>query len=80
MKVTTYKRNDLARMAGLAIGYAFLARLVLTVSTANGNATIFWIPGGLALAALLVWGWKYWPAVFLGAFVAGLMVNDPPGV
>ena len=80
MKVTTYKRNDLARMAGLAIGYAFLARLVLTVSTANGNATIFWIPGGLALAALLVWGWKYWPAVFLGAFAAGIMVNDPPGV
>lgn len=80
MKVTTYKRNDLARMAGLAIGYAFLARLVLTVPTANGNATIFWIPGGLALAALLVWGWKYWPAVFLGAFAAGIMVNDPPGV
>jgi diguanylate cyclase (GGDEF)-like protein/PAS domain S-box-containing protein len=80
MKVTTYKRNDLARMAGLAIGYAFLARLVLTVSTANGNATIFWIPGGLALAALLVWGWKYWPAVFLGAFAAGVMVNDPPVV
>jgi len=25
-------------------------------------------------------GWKYWPAVFLGAISAGLMVNDPLGV
>jgi diguanylate cyclase (GGDEF)-like protein/PAS domain S-box-containing protein len=80
MKFTFVTRSDLARMAVLAICYAFLARLVLTVSTANGNATIFWIPGGLALAALLVWGWKYWPAVFMGAFAAGLMVNDPLGV
>ncbi len=80
MKLTFYTRNDLARMAGLALFYALLARLVLTVSTANGNATIFWIPGGLALAALLVWGWKYWPAVFLGGLSAGLMVDDTPVV
>lgn len=80
MRVSIYTQNDLVRMAGLAVFYAFLARLVLTVSTANGNATIFWIPGGLALAALLVWGWKYWPAVFLGAIAAGLMVNDPLAV
>jgi diguanylate cyclase (GGDEF)-like protein/PAS domain S-box-containing protein len=80
MKAPFYKRYDLIRMAGLAFFYAVLAKLVLTVSTANGNVTIFWIPGGLALAALLVWGPKYWPAVFLGAFAAGLMVNDPPAV
>jgi diguanylate cyclase (GGDEF)-like protein/PAS domain S-box-containing protein len=80
MKLNFYTRIDLVRMAALAFWYAHLARLVLTVSTANGNATIFWIPGGLALAALLVWGWKYWPAVFVGAFAAGLMVNDPPSV
>ena len=80
MKAPFYKRYDLIRMAGLAFFYAVLAKLVLTVSTANGNVTIFWIPGGLALAALLVWGRKYWPAVFLGAFAAGLMVNDPPAV
>lgn len=80
MKVSLYTRIDFLRMAGLAVSYALLARLVLTVSTANGNATIFWIPGGLALAALLVWGWKYWPAVFVGGLAAGLMVNDPPSV
>jgi len=80
MKVTSYSRHDLFRMAALALCYALLAKLVLTVSTANGNVTIFWIPGGFALAALLVAGWKFWPAVFLGAVAAGLMVNDPPVV
>ena len=80
MKLTLYSRNDLFRMAALALCYALLAKLVLTVSTANGNVTIFWIPGGFALAALLVAGWKFWPAVFLGAVAAGLMVNDPPVV
>jgi diguanylate cyclase (GGDEF)-like protein/PAS domain S-box-containing protein len=80
MKAPSYKRYDVIRMAGLAFFYAVLAKLVLTVSSVNGNVTIFWVPGGLALAALLVWGWKYWPAVFLGAFAVGLMVNDPPAV
>lgn len=59
------------------MAYALLARLVLTFSTANGNVTIFWIPGGLALAALLLWGKRFWPAVFIGALAAGLMVDDP---
>ena len=80
MQMTFYSRHDLLRMAGLAITYAMLAKLVLNMSTANGNVTIFWIPGGLALTALLVWGWRYWPAVFLGAFAAGIIVNDPPAV
>jgi len=80
MKLTLYSRNDLFRMSVLALGYALLAKLVLTVSTANGNATIFWIPGGFALAALLVAGWKYWPAVFAGSVAAGLMVNNPVAI
>jgi PAS domain S-box-containing protein len=57
-----------------------MAKLVLNFSTANGNITVFWIPGGLALAALLTWGWRFWPAVFLGAFAAGIMVKDPASV
>ena len=65
------------RIIGLAIAYGVLARLVLTVSTANGNVTIFWIPGGLALAATLAWGVKVWPGIFIGALSAGLMVDDP---
>ena len=80
MQNHSYSRHDLLRMASLAIVYTLLASLVLNLSTANGNVTIFWIPGGLALATLLTWGCRYWPAVYIGAFTAGIMVNDPPSV
>ncbi|WP_246599014.1 bifunctional diguanylate cyclase/phosphodiesterase [Methylogaea oryzae] len=65
---------------GLALAYALFARLLLTFSTVNGNVTIFWPPGGLALAALLAWGWGFWPAVFAGAVSAGLLVGDSPAI
>lgn len=79
-QVSLYRWSDIQRMFLLAITYGLLARMVLTFSTGNGNVTIFWIPGGLALAALLIWGRNYWPAVFSGAIAAGLMVNDPLNV
>lgn len=80
MKLLSINPAFVIRFLSLAIGYTILARLVLTFATANGNATIFWIPGGFALATLLIWGWKYWPAIFIGALSAGLLVEDPPGV
>ncbi len=73
-----FRNFDFARLVGLAIAYSLLARMVLLVSLAHGNITIFWVPGGLALAALLAWGPRFWPAVFVGALAAGLMVGDPP--
>lgn len=72
-----YKLSDGPRMLGLAFVYSVLAKLVLTFSSANGNVTIFWIPGGLAVAALLIWGKRFWPAVFIGAVFAGIIVKDP---
>lgn len=78
MKASLYTCGDLFRMIVLALSYAVLAKLMLSVSTANGNVTIFWIPGGMALAAVLVCGRRFWPAIFVGAFSAGLLVNDPP--
>jgi PAS domain S-box-containing protein len=66
-----------ARMAGLALAYALLALWVLVLSTANGNVTLFWMPGGLALAALLAWGRQIWPGVLGGALAAGILIGDP---
>lgn len=39
-----YNQADALNMLLLMMGYATLARLVLTFSSANGNVTIFWIP------------------------------------
>lgn len=63
-------------MVGLALAYATVARLVLSVSMLSGNLTMLWMPGGMALAALLAWGMHFWPAVFVGALAAGIVAND----
>lgn len=71
-----YRWQELVRMLGLAVLYAGLAKIVLTHFTETGNVTLIWFPGGLGLAVLLINGLHYWPGVFLGAFAAGLMVDD----
>ena len=34
-----------------------------------------WPPSGLALAALLIAGWKYWPGIFIGALFGNMMAT-----
>jgi integral membrane sensor domain MASE1 len=66
------------RITNLVLIYALLARLILVISDYyHDQISVFWAPGGFALAALLVWGWKYWPGIFLGAVTASLMVDEP---
>jgi len=72
-----YRWLDLPGMVGIALLYALLAKIVLTYFSEAGNATLVWFPGGFGLAVLLLRGRLYWPAIFAGAFAAGLMVDDP---
>ncbi len=44
-------------------GYFFLKLAVI-----NPSASPVWPPAGIALAALLVLGYRVWPAIFIGAF------------
>jgi integral membrane sensor domain MASE1 len=53
----------------LAAAYYVLAQGNLLLSNFLGSATLFWPPGGLALAALLLWGPRCWPGVALGALL-----------
>jgi PAS domain S-box-containing protein len=54
----------------LAAVYVAAAKLGLELSVARGVITPVWPPTGIALAALLLLGRRYWPAVTVGAFVA----------
>ncbi len=56
--------------------YGLLAKLVLSQFSETGNVTLVWFSGGMGLAVLLLKGVRYWPGIFLGAFAAGLMVDD----
>ena len=73
-------RPDLPRQAGVALAYAFAAKIVLGFFSANGVVSIVWPPSGLALAALVIGGRTYWPAVFVGALAGNVMAGSPFGV
>jgi diguanylate cyclase (GGDEF)-like protein len=66
------KRGNLATILVLALTYFVAAKLGLKFAFVNPSATAVWIPTGISLTALLIFGYDVWPAIFLGAFLANL--------
>ena len=60
--------------------YVGAAKLGLELNVAHGIITPVWAPSGIALAALLILGSRYWPAVTLGAFIANVTSDSSVGV
>lgn len=67
-------------MAALALAYLATALLGFRLSVPGTNATAVWIPTGLALAAVLRFGPRVWPGIFLGAFLANGLQAAPLGL
>jgi PAS domain S-box-containing protein len=65
-------RRQLLVFLGVAAAYIGAAKLGLALSVAHGVITPVWPPTGIALAALLLLGPRYWPAITLGAFVSNV--------
>src|SRR2546429_4319833 len=55
---------------GIAITYLAVAKLSLALASVHPSATPIWPPTGFALAAVLLLGYRIWPAIFLAAFIA----------
>jgi PAS domain S-box-containing protein len=52
--------------------YVAAGKLGLALAYVHTNASAVWPPTGLALAALLLFGWRIWPAILVGAFLVNL--------
>lgn len=61
---------------GLAIIYHMAARLGLLMANLQPNTSPVWPPTGIAIAALLLFGKKYWPGVTLGVIFGYLFNNN----
>jgi len=61
------------RWALLAAIYVLAAKVGLVLAFLHPSATAFWPPTGIALAAVLIFGPRVWPAIFIGAFLANEM-------
>jgi integral membrane sensor domain MASE1 len=63
----------------LAAAYFGAAKLGLTMAFVAEQVTAVWPPTGIALAALLLFGYRLWPGIALGAFLANVTANAPLG-
>ncbi len=55
--------------AVLALVYFVAGKLALKLAFLHASASPVWPPTGIALAALLLLGYRVWPAIFVGAFL-----------
>src|SRR5216110_908109 len=56
----------------LAIIYFVAGKLGLMLASLHASASPVWPPAGIALAALLLLGYRAWPAIFIGAFLVNV--------
>src|SRR5213083_2682088 len=56
----------------LAIIYFVAGKLGLMLASLHASASPVWPPAGIALAALLLLGYRAWPAIFVGAFLVNI--------
>src|SRR5262245_28466209 len=63
--------------AAIAVAYAVSAQLGFRVAFVAEQITTVWPPTGIALAALLLGGLRFWPAVWAGAFLANAGSEAP---
>ncbi len=66
------------QLLALAAVYVLLGWLGPRTARVVDVATLVWPAAGVALAALVLGGYRLWPAVTLGAFVTNLLAGTPP--
>jgi integral membrane sensor domain MASE1 len=64
--------TDLAALAALAVVYFVAGKLGLRLASVNASASAVWPCTGIALASLLTFGYRIWPAILVGAFLVNL--------
>jgi len=56
----------------LAVIYFVAGKLGLMLASLQASASPVWPPAGIALGALLLLGYRAWPAIFVGAFLVNV--------
>src|SRR5215475_9198561 len=68
----TFRRgpNYIAGLIGIGLTYFVLAKSGLALALIHPSASAIWPPTGFALAAIVLWGYRAWPAIFVAATIA----------
>jgi two-component system, NarL family, sensor histidine kinase FusK len=69
--------HPVALLLGVTTLYVAAAKVGLTYAVVGSTVSLVWAPSGIALAALLLFGWRMAFAVGLGAFLANVGTGIP---
>ena len=69
--------HPVALLIGVTALYVAAAKVGLTYAVVGSTVSLVWAPSGIALAALLVLGWRMAFAVAFGAFLANVGTGIP---
>jgi signal transduction histidine kinase len=64
--------SELGLIGILTVAYFIAGKLGLMLASLHASASPVWPPAGIALAALLLFGYRAWPAIFVGAFLVNV--------
>src|SRR6266702_1416033 len=62
----------IAVLIGIGLTYFVLAKIGLALALIHPSASTIWPSTGFALAAIVLWGYRAWPAIFLAAMIANV--------
>ena len=63
------------QMLGLTLAYWGSGKLATFLAIPPGYATAIWPPSGIALAGILLYGYRVWPGIFVGSFLVNLSTS-----
>ena len=64
--------SELPLIGSLAIIYIIAGKVGLMLASLHASASPVWPPAGIALGAILLLGYRVWPAIFIGAFLVNV--------
>lgn len=68
----------LTKLVLVLVAYFVVGVVGLAVPFTSGNVSPVWPASGIALGAILLVGYRIWPAIALGAFLVNLLTPIPP--
>jgi integral membrane sensor domain MASE1 len=71
----SFSTKNVALFGFLILAYFIAARLGVALALVQPYATPIWFPAGGAVVAFLLFGYRVWPAVFLGSFLGHLSTS-----
>lgn len=76
MRLSAAARGILLPLA-VAVAYIAAARFGFTFAFATKQVTAVWPPTGIAVAALVLCGFRVWPGIWVGAFFSNVFSAEP---